>query len=264
MDADLIIRNGTVVDGTGAPGRRADVAIGGDRIVAVAQRVEAKGRSEIDATGRVGTPGCVDVHTHLDVQGFWDPTLSPTPLHGVTTAIGGNCGFTVAPIDEASADYLRRMLARVEGMPLESLEVGVPWDWTSTEEFLSRLDGRLAINTGFLVGHSALRRVVMGAAANERRAEPAEVEKMKGLEVRPINYDHVPNATYTDPEVASVGLTEKKAKERGYDVKIVIGTARVRAVAKLVQRGSATVAGIDSIVVTYDLHADVGIPVSML
>jgi N-acyl-D-aspartate/D-glutamate deacylase len=184
---DLIIRNGTVVDGTGAPGRRADVAIQHGRIAAIAPGAELDtgGAQVIDADGLVVAPGFVDLHTHYDAQAFWDTTLSPSPLHGVTTVVGGNCGFTIAPltagdgpVDPDDADYLMRMLARVEGMPLESLQQGLPWDWTSTASYLDRLDGTLMPNAGFLVGHSALRRVVMHDAATERHATEAELAEM--------------------------------------------------------------------------------------
>jgi N-acyl-D-aspartate/D-glutamate deacylase len=177
---DVVIEGGTVVDGTGAPRRRADVGVADGRIVAVGE-VEDRARHRIDAEGRIVAPGFVDVHTHLDAQAFWDPTLGPSSLHGVTSAIGGNCGFTIAPLSGEAGDYLMRMLARVEGMPLASLEQGVPWDWTTTAEYLDRLDGTLAINAGFKVGHSALRRVVMGEAANERTAREDELAQMRGL-----------------------------------------------------------------------------------
>jgi N-acyl-D-aspartate/D-glutamate deacylase len=140
---DTVIRDGIVVDGTGSPRRRADVGVSDGRIVALG-RVDEPARRTVDADGRIVAPGFVDVHTHLDAQAFWDPMLGPSPLHGVTTAIGGNCGFTIAPLSEAAGGYLMRMLARVEGMPLTSLETGVPWDWTTTAEYLDRLDGTLA------------------------------------------------------------------------------------------------------------------------
>lgn len=177
---DTIIKDGFVVDGTGAPGRHADVGIRDGRIVAVGD-VDRNGARVIEADGRVVAPGFVDVHTHLDAQAFWDPTLSPSPLHGVTTAIAGNCGFTIAPLSSDTGRYLMPMLARVEGMPLESLRLGVPWDWSTTSEYLDRIDGTLAINTGFMVGHSAIRRLVMDDAANEREATTDEVRAMQDL-----------------------------------------------------------------------------------
>jgi N-acyl-D-aspartate/D-glutamate deacylase len=177
---DTKITGGVLVDGTGAPGRPADVSIRNGTIVAVGE-VDEPARKVIDAGGRAVTPGFIDVHTHLDAQAFWDPDLSPSPLHGVTTAVSGNCGFTIAPLSAESGAYLMPMLARVEGMPLESLRRGVPWSWTTTAEYLDLLDRTLAINVGFMVGHSAIRRFVMGEAANERAATPEELEAMKGL-----------------------------------------------------------------------------------
>jgi N-acyl-D-aspartate/D-glutamate deacylase len=177
---DILVKGGEVVDGTGAPPRRADVGIRDGRVVAVGATDEPA-RRVIEAEGRVVAPGFIDVHTHLDAQAFWDPTLSPSPLHGVTTVIGGNCGFTIAPLKADQASYLMRMLARVEGMPLESLEAGVPWDWKTTAEFFDRLDGTLAVNAGFMVGHSAIRRVVMGEAGTERTATDEETASMVAL-----------------------------------------------------------------------------------
>ena len=201
---DLVIRGGEVVDGSGGPRRRADVAVANGRVVEIGSISEPAGR-EIDAGGRVVAPGFVDVHTHFDAQAFWDPTLSPSPLHGVTSVMAGNCGFTIAPLDPSQADYLKRMLARVEGMPLESLDAGVPWDWATTGEYLSRLDHSLAVNAGFMVGHSALRRVVMGEAGSERVATQDELMTMcallrEGLAAGAIGFSTSRSRTHNDAD----------------------------------------------------------------
>jgi len=177
---DVVIRNGLVIDGTGSPGQTADVAIRDGRIVAIGE-VSDNGNHEIDAEGLVVAPGFVDVHTHFDAQVFWDTTLSPSPLHGVTTVISGNCGFTIAPLEPEHGDYMMRMLARVEGMPLASLQQGVPWNWRTFGEYLDAIDGSLMPNAGFLVGHSALRRTVMGERSVGEFASDDELRAMKEL-----------------------------------------------------------------------------------
>ena len=177
---DLRIVGGTLVDGTGAAPRRGDVGIRAGRIAALGDLSEGARRT-LDASGLVVAPGFVDIHTHYDAQAFWDGTLSPSPFHGVTTVVGGNCGFSIAPLAPGAGDYLMRMLARVEGMPLESLREGVPWDWRSFGEYLDRLEGRLAVNAGFLVGHSAIRRVVMGERAVGHEASESELARMVEL-----------------------------------------------------------------------------------
>jgi len=125
--------------------------------------------------------GYVQLHTHYDAQVFWDPSLSPSCYHGVTTVFGGFCGFSIAPLSPAASEYLMPMLARVEGMPLESLQAGVPWDWTSFGSYLDRIDGTLALNAGFFAGHSALRRVVMGERAVGAQANEHELNAMLQL-----------------------------------------------------------------------------------
>ncbi len=179
---DLAVRGGEVIDGSGSARYRADVGILGQRIVEVGDVGEAE--EEIDARDLVVSPGFIDVHTHFDAQVFWDGQLTPSPFHGVTTALAGNCGFTIAPLsgDTADSDYLMRMLARVEGMPLETLRTAVPWGtWASTAEYLDAVDGRLGINAGFMTGHSALRRTVMGRASTRRAASADELVAMQRL-----------------------------------------------------------------------------------
>lgn len=177
---DLVIRGGAIVDGTGSPGFSGDVGIEGGRIVGIGEVADAS-RREIDATGRVVCPGFVDPHTHYDAQLFWDPTASPSNLHGVTTVIGGNCGFTLAPLNPGDAPYLQRMMAKVEGMPLTALETGLDWSWRTFADYLARLDGTIGVNAGFLVGHCAIRRAVMGADATGNEAAPDQLEAMKTL-----------------------------------------------------------------------------------
>jgi N-acyl-D-aspartate/D-glutamate deacylase len=164
---DHVIKGATVVDGTGGPGRTADVGIREGRIAAVGT-IDEQARTSEDAHGLVLTPGFVDPHTHYDAQLFWDPYATPSLNHGVTTVAGGNCGFTLAPLHPdrpEDADYTRRMMSRVEGMALVALEEGAPWNWHSFGEYLDALEGRIAVNAGFMVGHCALRRYVMGPEA---------------------------------------------------------------------------------------------------
>ena len=199
---DYVIRSGTLIDGTGEAGRLADVGVRDGRIVAIG-RVAERATTELDAAGLMVAPGVVDPHTHYDAQLFWDPFASPSNVHGVTTVIGGNCGFTLAPINPQDADYIRRMMAKVEGMPLAALEEGVPWSWSSFAEYLDALDGHLGVNAGFLVGHCALRRKVMGAQRSEQVASDGEIEAMRillaeSLEAGGLGFSSSQSRTHSD------------------------------------------------------------------
>ncbi|WP_328427018.1 N-acyl-D-amino-acid deacylase family protein [Streptomyces sp. NBC_00443] len=180
---DHVIKGASVVDGTGAPACTADIGIRNGRI-AVIGTVTEESRTSEDAAGLILAPGFVDPHTHYDAQLFWDPYATPSLNHGVTTVAGGNCGFTLAPLNPArpeDADYTRRMMSKVEGMSLVALEEGAPWSWSSFGEYLDALEGRIAVNAGFMVGHCALRRYVMGPDAVGGQPSSEQLAAMVGL-----------------------------------------------------------------------------------
>jgi N-acyl-D-amino-acid deacylase len=179
VDDEIVIRGGTVVDGTGAPGRPADVAVAGGRIVEVGDGL--RGRRELDASGQVVAPGFIDIHTHYDAQVFWDPGLTPSSFHGVTTVVAGNCGFSIAPVRREGVELLARTLQHVEDMSFDTLASGVPWgDFESFPQYLDAIDERgVGLNYGCYVGHTAVRLFVMGPEAYERPATDAELAAMQ-------------------------------------------------------------------------------------
>ena len=178
---DLVIKNGWIVDGTGAPGFAGELAIHQGKIVAVDPRISESARRVIDAGGQVVAPGFIDVHTHYDAQVLWDPLCTSSSWHGSTTVVTGNCGFTLAPCRPEDRDYITRMLAVVEDMSLEALQKGITWSWEDFPGYLQTIAQRpKAINVGCYVGHSAVRRYVMGADCR-RTATEAEIARMQDV-----------------------------------------------------------------------------------
>ena len=174
MAHDLVIRGGTVIDGTGAPGVRADVAIDGDRVAEIGDQLS--GRRELDASGHAVTPGFIDIHTHYDAQVFWDPALTPSSWHGVTSVVAGNCGFSIAPCRPEHRGLIGRTLQHVEDMSLATLEAGIPWEFETFPEYLDTVERHgVALNYTAYIGHTALRLFVMGDEGYERE-EPTEDE----------------------------------------------------------------------------------------
>jgi N-acyl-D-aspartate/D-glutamate deacylase len=179
MRADLVLRGGFVVDGSGRPGAEADVVVVGDRIAAVG-RFDGAAAEVVDARGAIVTPGFIDVHTHLDAQITWDPLGTPSCWHGVTSVVMGNCGVGFAPCRTADRDYLMYLMEGVEDVPAAAMKAGLPWRWESFGEYYRYLDTLpVGLNVGAHVGHCALRVHAMGErGARDERAAPADLAAM--------------------------------------------------------------------------------------
>ena len=180
MAYDLIIKNGKVIDGSGLPGFHGDVAVSGGRIVEIG-RISGEARREINADGLVVAPGIIDNHTHYDAQVTWDPLCTYSCYHGITTVVMGNCSLAMAPAHKEDRENLAGVLSHVEAIPLEAIQAGVEWTWETIPEYLNALDQKLGINVASLIGHSAVRRYVMGEASQERHATDEEVTAMKAI-----------------------------------------------------------------------------------
>src|SRR5688500_8672225 len=178
MTNEIVIRGGTVLDGTGEPGRRADVAVADGVFAEVGEGLS--GDRALDAGGQVVTPGFIDIHTHYDAQVFWDPALTPSSWHGVTTVVAGNCGFSIAPCRPEHQDLLVHTLEHVEDMSPATLEAGVPWDFETFPEYLDSVERHgTVINYAAYIGHTAVRLYVMGDEGYTRKeATDEELDKM--------------------------------------------------------------------------------------
>ena len=179
MTTDLVIRGGSVIDGTGSPAFTADIAVEDDRIVEIG-KVEGKGKREIDADGQIVTPGFVDIHTHLDAQLAWDPIASSSCWHGVTSVVLGNCGVTFAPVTKGGATVLAEMMESVEDIPAESILNGLSWNWSSYGEYLDEVENLpKGVNVGGMVGHCAVRLAAMGERSIDET--PATLEDIEAM-----------------------------------------------------------------------------------
>jgi len=181
VSCDIVIRNGTVIDGTGAPGKRADVAVSNKRILEIGE-YKGKAAKTIDAEGLVVAPGFIDPHTHYDAQICWDGATTPSSWHGVTTVVMGNCGVGIAPCRPAAREIAMRDLVNVEAIPFEVLNAGITWDWETFPQYLDAAAKRKpALNLAFLAPLTPLRHYVMGEASMERSASVEETDKIKAL-----------------------------------------------------------------------------------
>jgi N-acyl-D-aspartate/D-glutamate deacylase len=225
---DLIIRGGTIVDGTGAEPFVGDVAVDGERIVAVG-KVEGPARREIDASGLIVTPGWVDIHTHYDGQATWDPVMAPSSWHGVTTAIMGNCGVGFAPVRPDAHDFLIELMEGVEDIPGSALAEGIDWKWESFPEYLDALEAKpRAIDVGTHVPHASVRAYVLGDRCNtdyqpnaDEIAQMAEIVR-EGVEAGALGFStsrtllhkdlkgvHMPGTFAGSDEMLALGLSMK-------------------------------------------------------
>src|SRR5688500_16498194 len=196
---DLVIRDAMLVDGLGSPPRRGGVAVRDGRIAEVG-RILGAAKQIVDADGLALMPGIIDNHTHYDAQITWDPAVSPSPQLGVTTAVMGDCGFTIAPCRESDRERVMRNLTQVEGMSLEVLRQGVRWEFETIPQYLDMLERRkAAVNVAVFAGHSALRTYVMGEAATQRVATDAEIAAMRKLLVEAMQAGAIGFSTSTSP-----------------------------------------------------------------
>ncbi len=256
MGEVTVIRGGTVVDGTGAPGVRADVAVAGGRVVEVGERLS--GDRVLDATGHVVAPGFIDIHTHYDAQVFWDPALTPSCFHGVTTVVAGNCGFSIAPTRPGDRELIARTLEKVEDMDVAALAAGIPWDFETFPEYLASVARRgTVLNYAAFIGHTPLRIFVMGEEASAREATDDEIARMVAQVREAMDAGAAGFAT-------SFAVTHRGADGRPIPSRFA-GTAEIEALCLAVGeagRGVVAVNGGENLSFSqvYELQPRVGVP----
>ena len=236
MAYDVLITGGRIVDGTGKAAYEGDLAIEGDRIAAVGA-VDGPAQRTIDAASHVVAPGFIDAHTHYDAQLLWDPTANPSTAHGITTILTGNCGYTLAPVRRDDQDYLMGLFAAAEEIPKGALQLFAPFAWETFPDFLDSMEGHVGVNVVAQVGHSAVRRFVMGDAALERAATPGEVAEMVAIVEASI-------------DAGAVGLSSSQAPhqrgEHGEHIpSFFADEAETRALAEAVRRRGARLLSIN-------------------
>jgi len=255
---DLVIRNAVLLDGLGSPPQRGDLAVYQDKIVEVG-RVTDKARQTVDADGLALMPGIIDNHTHYDAQVTWDPHVSPSPSLGVTTAVIGNCGFTIAPCREQDRELVMRNLTQVEGMSLDVLRAGIRWEFETVPQYLDLLERiRPAVNIAAFVGHSSVRTYVMGDAATQRAATDDEIAAMKRIVVEGMRAGAVGFSTSTSPAHNGEGgrpMPSRLADEK--EMRALVGALKEagRGVFMLTKGGHTQMPFLE------DLAADTGRPV---
>ena len=255
---DLLIRDALIVDGVGTKPYRGNLAVKDGRISAVGDDSGA-GRETIDAGGLALAPGIIDNHTHYDAQITWDPLATPSPMHGVTTAVIGNCGFTIAPCKPADRELVMRNLTQVEGMSIEALRAGIRWDFETVPQYLDMLERRgAAVNVAAFVGHSSVRTYVMGDAATQRVATDGEILQMKKIILEAMHAGAIGFSTSTSPaHNGDAGLPMPSRLADDKELRALVGCLGEagRGVFMLTKGGQTRVGFLE------DLAADTGRPV---
>ena len=219
MEHDLIIKNGDIIDGTGAKTTHGDIAIDGGVITEIGELSSPQAKEEINADGMAVTPGFVDIHTHLDAQIGWDPELRPVSQHGVTTALMGNCGVTFAPCKPEDRELIAHMMQTVEDIPKEAILGGLPWDWEDYGGYLNSIENLdLGINVAGMVGHTAVRYYVMGERSVEEMANDEEIAQMaeivgESMDAGAVGFSTNRYPPHVGPDGRSIPGTYAAAKE---------------------------------------------------